>query len=53
MISREKIDRTITVGFLNEKIKENLKFYQQNYDIVLTEEEACFQEVEKIINIKI
>lgn len=49
MISKEKLSQTITVGFLNHKIEENLKLYQQNYDVVLTEEEACFQEIEKII----
>lgn len=52
MVSKEKLDKTITVGFLNDKIEENLKFYQQNYDIILTEEEACFQEVERIIERK-
>lgn len=51
MIRKEKLNKTITVGFLNDKIEENLTFYQKNYDMVLTEEEACFQEVEKIINI--
>ena len=49
MVRKEDLDKTITIGFLNEKIEENLKFYQQNYDVVLTKEEACFQEVEKII----
>ena len=49
MIEKEELDKAITIGFLNNKLDENLKFYNQNYDIVLTEEEACFQEVEKII----
>lgn len=49
MIKKEKLENTITIGFLNNKIEENLIFYRQNYDVVLTEEEASFQEVEKII----
>lgn len=49
MVGKEDLKKTITIGFLNEKIDENLKFYQRNYDVVLTNEEACFQEVEKII----
>lgn len=49
MIKKEKLENTITIGFLNNKIEENLIFYHQNYDVVLMEEEACFQEVEKII----
>lgn len=49
MINKENLDKTITIGFLNNRTDENLKRYNQNYDFVLTEEEACFQEVEKII----
>lgn len=49
MIEKEKLEDTITIGFLNTKIEQNLNIYQQNYDIVLTDEEACFQEVENII----
>lgn len=49
MIHKEDLDKTITIGFLNNRTDENLKRYNQNYDFVLTEEEACFQEVEKIM----
>lgn len=49
MIKKEALDQTITIGFLNKKIEENLAFYKENYDIVLTDEEATFEEVEKII----
>ncbi len=48
MISKNK-DKTITIGFLNKNIEKNLPIYNQNYDIVLTEEESTFYEVEKII----
>lgn len=49
MMPKEKLGSTITVGFLNNKIEQNLEIYKQNYDVVLTDEEACFQEVEKIV----
>lgn len=48
MISENK-DKTITIGFLNKKIEENLPVYNQIYDIILTKEDATFYEVEKII----
>lgn len=49
MIGEEEQKNAITIGFLNKKIEENLKIYQENFDIVLTDQEACFQEVQKII----
>lgn len=49
MISKQDLERTITIGFLNDPVQDNLSIYQQNYDIVLTDQEACFQEVERII----
>ncbi len=49
MVSQEALEHTITIGFLNDNIENNLKIYQQNYDFVFTGKEACFQEVEKII----
>jgi 5'-nucleotidase len=48
MIDQKEWDDTITVGFLNEKIKENLEVYKNNFDIVLTKEDATFEVVEKI-----
>lgn len=49
MIKKEERKNAITIAFLNKKIEENLKFYQQNFNVVLTDQEACFQEVQKII----
>lgn len=49
MTKKENLDKTVTIGFLNNNTDEKLKCYNQNYDFVLTEEEACFQEVEKIM----
>ena len=52
MVPKNKLDKTLTIGFLNQKIEENLESYCKHYDIVLTKEEATFYEVEKIINEK-
>ena len=52
MIEKEDLEKTLTIGFLNSKESENLRIYNQNYDVVLTQKEACFQEVEKIIKEK-
>lgn len=49
MVKKEDLNKTITIGFLNNDTNENRKRHNQNYDFVLTEQEACFQEVEKII----
>lgn len=49
MIEKKEWKQTISVGFLNEKIEENLEIYQKNFDIVLTNEEATFEKVEKIV----
>lgn len=49
MVNQEDLDKTITIGFLNSRESENLRFYQENYDIVLTKEDACFQVIEKIM----
>ena len=39
----------ISVGFLNKNIAENLKIYKEKFDIVLTNEDANFDVVEKIL----
>ena len=35
-------------GFLGRKIEENLEVYKQNFDIVLTQEDASFKTVSEI-----
>ena len=37
MITKNKLDNTITVGFLDKKISEKLQKYQEHFDIVLTD----------------
>lgn len=50
MIDKSEWDSTISVGFLENNI-ENLDFYKDAFDIVLTEEDTNYNKIEKIINI--
>lgn len=49
MIEENEWKKSICVGFLNEKIEENLAIYQKNFDVVLTKEDATFEVVKKIV----
>lgn len=48
MIEQNRLDSAITVGFLDNKVAENLKAYQENFDIVLTDN-SSFKELEEIL----
>ena len=48
MVSKDKLNSTITVGFLDKKIEENLELYKSTFDIVLTDN-ASFKEIEEIL----
>lgn len=50
MIDKSEWSSTISVGFLENNI-ENIDFYKDAFDIVLTEEDTNYNEIEKIINI--
>ena len=43
-------EKSLKIGFLNGNISENLKIYNENFDIVLTEENN-FYDIEKILKI--
>ena len=49
MVSKEKLNHTITIGFLEENIESNLEKYNKTFDIVLTNR-TSFQEVLEILN---
>ena len=51
MISKDKLNSTITVGFLDKKIEENLELYKSTFDIVLTDN-SSFKEIEDIIKLE-
>lgn len=50
MISEEANENAITVGFLDEKIEENLELYNKGFDIVLTNL-GSFNDVNNILKI--
>lgn len=50
MVKTEDLKRTVTVGFLDEKIEENLEYYNKEFDIVLTNQ-SSFDDVNKILNL--
>lgn len=39
-------------GFLNKNVEENLKIYQESYDIVLTEKDSSFNILENFLKSK-
>lgn len=49
MIDPKGWNKTLFVGFLNKNIKENFNAYKRNFDIVLTERNATFKNVMKIL----
>lgn len=50
MVPAEEWDRTISIGFLDKKVEENLEVFKNNFDIVLTKEDASFNVVNELIN---
>lgn len=49
MVSKEKLNHTITIGFLEKDIEKNLEKYNKTFDIVLTNG-ASFKDVLEIID---
>lgn len=49
MANKEKILNTITFGFLDANIEQNLEEYNKNFDIVLTEDED-FNSIKEVLN---
>ena len=49
MVVQDKLDDTITVGFLDKKIEENLEEYKKQFDVVLTNN-SSFSELNQILN---
>ena len=43
-------EKSLKIGFLNKNISENLEVYNNNFDVVLTEENN-FYDIEKILKI--
>lgn len=50
MIKNEDLPKAVTVGFLDEKIEENLEYYNNEFDVVLTNQ-SSLNDVNKILNL--
>ena len=50
MANKEKLSNTITFGFLDANIEQNLEVYKNNFDVVLTDDNN-FNDIIKILNI--
>lgn len=49
MIEKEKLHRTLTIGFLDYNVNTNLDIYNKKFDVVLAEEES-FNKIREILN---
>lgn len=49
MVEEKEWNTTLKIGILENQIEENLKFYQDVFDIVLTGEDASFKILEDLI----
>ena len=52
IVDEKDLYKTLTIGFLENNVEENLDIYQENYDIVLTGDDATFTKAIEIINLK-
>lgn len=48
MVKKEDLNKTLTIGFLETKIEENLASYNKNFDVVFTEN-SSFNDVKNLI----
>ena len=49
MIAKSEWDKTISIGFLDKNVEMNLETYKENFDVVLTNQEANFIEVTNLV----
>ena len=50
MVSEKDIENTITVGFLEERVEENLEYFNKAFDIVITNK-GSFKDVNDILKL--
>lgn len=49
MIPKEQWEKTVSVGFCNENINNNLEEYRRNFDITLTNDDANFENIRGLV----
>lgn len=52
MVDEEELENTITVCFLNKKTEQNLAKFEENFDIVLTNDDSNFDVIKEVVKIK-
>lgn len=51
MISKNRLDKALTIGFLDKMVEENLESFKMNFDLVFTNEDASFENIWQYIKI--
>lgn len=51
MIDKKQIDNTITIGFLDSKVESNLEVYNNNFDIVITNDGTFYDVKNSLSNL--
>ena len=49
MVPKAEWNNTVSVGFLDERVDQNLDVFKQNFDVVLTDEDVNFNIAKKIV----
>ncbi len=50
MVSEDKREYAVKIGFLNEEDRNNVELFKQKFDIVIAEEDASFAKVIELLN---
>ena len=48
MVSKEDLNRTLSFGFLEKNVSQNLELYKKDFDVVLTNN-SSFYDIEDIL----
>ena len=49
MVNKNEWNSTLKIGILNDKTENVLEIYNNTFDVVLTDEDACFQTIKKYL----
>ena len=51
IVDRKDLHRTLTIGFIETNVEENLDNYNENFDVVLTDEDASFSKIIEMLKL--
>lgn len=49
MVPSNEWDKTVSIGFLDANVERNLEFYKHDFDVVLTDEDANFDNINRLV----